>query len=205
MGREGRRCPPSESRHHRWGEQMTEIASRSQLRMSLVRYALVTIPGILLVGTLSGRLSGSGYGNPWFDALAKPDIMPPGWAFGAAWTILYVLLGLALAMILHARGAPGRGLAIAVFVAQLLLNFAWSPIFFAAHRIELALYVIVAMLVLAIVTAILFARIRPLAGLLLLPYIAWLGFAALLNYQIMVLNPNADGVAPAPAGTEIAL
>src|SRR5215210_222228 len=106
---------------------MSEIASRGQLRMSFLRYALVTVPAILLLGTVSARISGSGYGNAWFDALAKPAFMPPGWVFGAAWTILYILLGLALAMILHARGAHGRGAAIAVFAAQLLLNFAWSP------------------------------------------------------------------------------
>jgi tryptophan-rich sensory protein len=86
---------------------MTQIASRSQLRMSFLRYALVTVPLILLLGILSGRASNSGFGNPWFDALVKPDAMPPGWAFGVAWTILYILLGLSLALILHARGAEG--------------------------------------------------------------------------------------------------
>ena len=84
---------------------MTAIASRSQLRMSFLRWALVTVPAVLLLGTLSGRASNSGYGNPWFDALVKPEAMPPGWVFGAAWTILYILLGLALAMILNARGS----------------------------------------------------------------------------------------------------
>src|SRR5215213_2125258 len=99
---------------------MTGIASRAQLRMSFLRYALVTVPAILLLGTVSGRASGAGAGNAWFEALIKPDFMPPGWLFGAAWTILYILLGLALAMILHARGARGRGLAIGLFLAQLL-------------------------------------------------------------------------------------
>ena len=88
---------------------MSAIASRAQLRMSFLRYALVTVPLVLLLGLLSGRIANSGYGNPWFDALAKPEAMPPGWAFGAAWTTLYILLGLALALVLHARGARGRG------------------------------------------------------------------------------------------------
>ena len=87
---------------------MTGLASRGQLRMSLLRYALVTIPFVLLLGTVSGRIGNAGEGNPWFAALAKPDFMPPGWLFGAAWTILYILLGLALAMLLHARGAHWR-------------------------------------------------------------------------------------------------
>ena len=184
---------------------MTALASKSQLRMSFLRYALFTVPLVLLLGTLSGRLSTAGYGNPWFDALAKPSIMPPGWAFGAAWTLLYILLGLALAMILHARGARGRGLAIGVFVAQLALNYLWSPTFFAMHQVGAALGLILAMLALSIVATILFARIRKAAALLMLPYLAWLAFASLLNYRILELNPNYDSLAPAPGSTDILL
>jgi benzodiazapine receptor len=172
--------------------------------MSFLRYALFTVPLVLLLGTLSGRISGAGYGNAWFDALEKPSIMPPGWAFGAAWTILYILLGLALALILHARGARGRGLAAALFVAQLLLNYAWSPIFFAFHEVDAAFWTIAAMLFLSAATAILFWRIRRAAGLLMLPYLAWLGFAATLTWQIGALNPEAKLAPDAPA-TDIAL
>src|SRR3546814_13378481 len=68
---------------------MTGIASRAQLRMSFLRYALVTIPLVLLLGTLSGRASGNGYGTPWFDALVKPEAMPPGWLLPPVWTLLY--------------------------------------------------------------------------------------------------------------------
>ena len=168
---------------------MTAIASRSQLRMSFLRYALFTVPAILLLGTVSGRISGSGYGNAWFDALQKPDIMLPGWVFGVAWTILYVLLGLALALVLHARGARGRGLAIALFVLQLLLNFAWSPIFFAYHEVAAAFWTILAMIFVI-------WRIRILAALLLYPYLGWLAFAAVLNYQILELNPQAATLVP---------
>src|ERR1044072_8392352 len=130
---------------------MTGIASRSQLRMSFLRYALFTVPAILLLGTLSGSLSGSGYGNPWFDALHKPPVMPPGWVFGVVWTILYILLGLSLAMVLHARGAEGRPRALVLFALQLALNFAWSPVFFALHRIGPSLSLIAAMIVSTIV------------------------------------------------------
>jgi len=182
---------------------MTGIASKSQLRMSFLRYALFTVPLILLLGTLSGRASNSGYGNAWFDALVKPDLMPPGWIFGAAWTVLYILLGFALALILHARGARGRGLALALFIAQLLLNFSWSPVFFAMHRVGLALTIIILMLVLSIVATVLFARIRRTAALLMLPYLGWLTFAALLNYQLMQLNPNAEKLVPGQGGTDI--
>jgi benzodiazapine receptor len=184
---------------------MSEIASRGQLRMSFLRYALVTVPAILLLGTLSGRMSGSGYGNAWFDALTKPGFMPPGWVFGAAWTILYILIGLALALILHARGARGRGIAIAVFAAQLVLNFAWSPIFFAMHRVGLALAVVLAMLLLAGAATLLFARIRTTAAWLMVPYVAWLVFASLLTWQIFELNPYARELVPQRGSADIEL
>ncbi|MEA3051794.1 MAG: translocator protein [Sphingomonadales bacterium] len=184
---------------------MTALASRSQLRMSFLRYALFTVPLVLLLGTLSGRIAGSGGGNAWFDSLQKPAFMPPGWVFGAAWTILYILLGLALALILHARGARGRGPALALFVLQLLLNYAWSPLFFAYHEVGTAFWTIFAMILLSAATAILFGRIRRTAGLLILPYLAWLGFAAALTWQIGALNPDARQLAPDGSATDIAL
>jgi tryptophan-rich sensory protein len=184
---------------------MTAIASQSQLRMSFLRYALITVPAVLLLGTLSGRISGSGYGNAWFDALEKPAIMPPGWVFGAAWTTLYILLGLALALILHARGARGRGPALGLFIVQLLLNYAWSPLFFAYHEVGAAFWTIVAMLLLSAAAAILFWRIRRAAALLMRPYSAWLCFAGLLTWQVGALNPDAAQLAPQGSTTDIAL
>ncbi len=184
---------------------MTGIASKSQLRMSFLRYALVTVPLILLLGTFSGRASNSGYGNPWFAALAKPEAVPEGWVFAAVWTLLYIWMGLALAMILHARGAHGRPLAIGLFVAQFALNLAWSPLFFGAHQVTTALILIIAMFALAVATTFAFARIRKAAAWLMLPYLAWLGFAAALNYEIDRLNPDAETLVPGQAGTDILL
>lgn len=184
---------------------MGEIASASQLRQSYLRWAIVTVPLIVLLGTGSGQLSGSGYGNPWFDALEKPEIMPPGWVFGVVWTLLYILMGLALAMILNARGAAGRGMAIALFVIQLALNLAWSPLFFAKHEVSLAFWLILAILLFAVLTAVAFGRIRRSAGLLMLPYVAWLIFASFLNFQIDQLNPAAETLAPGGSSTQIEL
>lgn len=184
---------------------MMEIASRSQLRMGLLRWALLTVPLVLLLGTLSGRAAGSGYGNAWFDALEKPAFMPPGWAFGAAWTILYVLLGISLAMLLHARGARGRGLVVALFLVQLAMNYAWSPLFFAWHQVGGALVLILAMIALTFVLVALSWRIRRGAALLLLPYLGWLCFAASLTFAIGQLNPEASELAPAAGSTDIRL
>jgi tryptophan-rich sensory protein len=184
---------------------LSELASKSQLRMAYLRFALFTVPLILLLGTISGRASNNDNDNAWFAALEKPAIMPPGWAFPVAWTILYIFLGLAIAIILYARGARGRGLAVTLFVAQLLLNYAWSPVFFGLHKIGTALIIILLMIALTAATTILFARIRRTAALLMLPYLAWLCFAALLNYQIGALNPNAENLVPGGGGTDIIL
>lgn len=173
---------------------MNEIASQGQLRMSYVRWALVTVPVVVFLGFLSGKAANSGYGNPWFALLRKPALMPPAWVFPVAWSLLYVLLGLALAIILHARGARGRGLAIGLFLVQLAGNYLWSPLFFRAHRIPEALALLLAILAVSTLTAWLFARIRPLAAALMLPYLAWLTFAALLMQGIDQLNPQASSL-----------
>ncbi len=177
---------------------MNQIASKGQLRASYLRWALVVVPAIVFLGFLSGQIANSGYGNRWFAALVKPGFMPPAWVFPAAWTLLYILIGLALSMVLHARGARLRGPAILLFLAQFACNLAWSPLFFAKHQVQAALVLLAIMFVLATITTMMFARIRTVAALLMLPYLAWLLFAAALNYQIGVLNPDARTlVAPA--------
>lgn len=182
---------------------MNEIASRSQLRMSFFRWALFCISIILLLGVGSGIVSNSGYANNWFATLAKPTIMPPGWAFGTAWTALYILLGLSLAIVIGARGASGRGLAITIFTVQMILNFCWSPLFFAAHEVTLAFYLILVILALAVLTTLLFARIRALAAVLLLPYLLWLCFASYLNFAIDGANPDAETLVAPVISTQI--
>ncbi len=167
---------------------MTEAMAE---RRSWGRIALLTVPAIVLAGSASGWLSGSGYGNPWFDALQKPGFMPPGYWFGIVWPTLYAMLGIALAMILAEPASPGRTSALTFFFAQLALNFAWSPLFFAMHDIALAKYVIMVMAVLAGIAAGKFWRMRRVAGMLLIPYLAWLVFAAMLNSAIHELNPGA--------------
>jgi tryptophan-rich sensory protein len=138
-------------------------------------------------------LSNSGFGNQWFDALAKPSFMPPGWLFGVAWTILYILLGLALAIALAEPPSPRRKLGLTLFFIQLGLNFAWSPVFFGLHQIALAKIIIYLMAVLAAAAAGQFLRLRRPAGLLMIPYLTWLIFAAILNATIENLNPGATG------------
>lgn len=183
---------------------MTELASKQQLRMSFLRWAMVTVPAVLLLGLLAGATA-SGADNAWYQMLAKPALTPPDWVFPAVWTALYILLGLALAMVLNARGAPGRGIAVLLFVAELLINLTWNPIFFGAHHVLMALVLIVAMLLIGLAAAITFGRIRAAAGWLMVPYLAWLCFAAVLTWGIHSLNPDADALVPSAGSTQIAL
>lgn len=155
------------------------------------KIALITVPAIVIAGSASGWLSNSGYSNPWFEGLVKPWFMPPGWVFGVAWTTLYTLMGIALAMVLAAPESPKRRTGLILFFLQLALNFAWSPIFFAAHDIKLGEGVILLMLVVAAGAASLFRQVRFAAGVLLLPYLLWLCFAWALNSSIDSLNPGA--------------
>lgn len=155
------------------------------------KLALVCVFAIETFGGASAWLSNSGYGNAWFDALVKPPFMPPGWAFGVVWPILYALLGIALAIVIVEPPSQRRSLALALFGGQLALNFVWSPIFFAAHDMSLAKIVIFVMAALAAAAARQFLHLRRAAGLLMTPYLAWLVFAAVLNATIERLNPEA--------------
>lgn len=178
---------------------MNLIASPGQLRASLLRWALVCVPTIVLLGFLSGRAAQSGPDNPWFAGLVKPSIYPPPAAFGIVWTILYVLMGIALALILSARGARGRKAALVAFAVQFALNLAWTPVFFAAHQITAALAVILVLDMAVVVTIVLFARIRPVAAALLVPYLLWVLFASWLTFAFLQANPHADGAQPSGA------
>lgn len=182
---------------------VNEIASSGQLKMSYLRWALFTVPAIVAVGSIIGVMSNSGYSNNWFVALDRPSIVPPGWVFGVAWTILYALMGLAVAVVLNARGARGRGAALAAFAVQLIANFCWSPLFFGAHQVSAALYLVIFILIAASVTTWLFWKVRRHAGLMLLPYLAWLCFASWLNFSIDQRNPDAETLAPPVASTNI--
>lgn len=182
---------------------MNQLASPSQLRMSFLRWALFVVPAIMFVGFLSGAVSGSGEENAWFAELIKPDAQPPGWVFGVAWTVLYFMIAIAFSMVLHARGARSRGLAIGLFLAQFVLNLIWSPIFFGRHQVTTAFYLILLILVLAIATTMVFGRIRKAAAWLMVPYLAWLSFASILNFQIDKLNPDAEDLYVPAASSQV--
>lgn len=182
---------------------MRELASRRQLRLAFLRWAVVTVPFILLLGFTAARLAPTGAQNRWYAALVKPAATPPDWAFPVAWIVIYILLGLALAMIVNARGSKLRAPAIALFALQLAVNLVWSPLFFGMHQVGWALGVIAAMFVLTAATTAVFARIRTTAAWLLVPYLLWIVFAGYLTWQIMALNPGAETLDPSGTVTQI--
>ena len=165
--------------------------------MSFARWAMVLVPLVLLLGFASARAVPAGDDSRWYAALAKPELTPPGWIFPVAWAAIYVLMGFALAMIVNARGARGRGLAIVLFVLGLALAMVWMPLFFGAHMVGAALVLMGGMLLLGIATTIAFGRIRRLAAWLMVPYLVWVSFAGVLTWRIGQLNPDADTLVPA--------
>ena len=182
---------------------MGGLASRGQLRWSFGRWAAVIVPLVLLIGFASGRSVPAGSANPWYVALAKPPLTPPDWLFPVAWAIIYVLLGLAAATVLNARGARGRWPAVALFAVEIVALAAWQPLFFGAHRIAAALGLIGFLLVCGIATTLLFGRVRPGAAWLMAPLLVWVSFAGVLTWRIGQLNPAAGRVAPGPRTSQI--
>lgn len=148
---------------------------------------------ISVVGSLGAGFVGSLFTmsqvDLWYATLVRPELAPPNWVFGPVWTTLYVLMGVA-AFLVWRRGIHRKGarFALTVFVLQLIVNAAWSIVFFGMEAVGGALIVIALLWVLILLTMFLFSRISKLAALLLLPYLAWVSFASYLNYMIMVLN-----------------
>jgi len=122
----------------------------------------------------------------WYASLDKPSWNPPSWIFGPVWTLLYALMALSAWLVWRERGWSG---VLILFVVQLALNAAWSPLFFGLKRPMWGLVDIVALWLAIGATLLGFARVRPLAAVLLVPYWLWVSFAALLNFELWRRNP----------------
>ena len=154
-------------------------------------FFLITIPVIFLpaLGALVGFLTRDGV-DQWYQTLTRSDLTPPDWVFGAVWTTLYLMMGLSLGLILTTPDGGGRkNRLLALFFLQLILNLAWSFVFFQLHWLWVsAIWVaVLAGLVIALILKLWpFSR---LAAALLIPYTMWLGFAFYLSTTIALLNP----------------
>ena len=129
----------------------------------------------------------------FYAELVRPGWAPPASLFGPVWTLLYAMMAFSAWMIWQRREIGLARVALVVFVVQLVLNALWSWLFFGWRLGALSFADIVVLWVLIAVTLVLFYRIRPVAGLLLVPYLAWVSFASVLNFSIWQLNPSMLG------------
>ena len=124
----------------------------------------------------------------WYESLTKPVWNPPSWLFGPVWTVLYGMMAIAAWLVWKRYGFSGAAVPLAVFVAQLVLNAGWSWLFFGLQRPDLAFAEIILLWIAILVTIVLFWRLERVAGILLVPYLAWVSFAAVLNFTLWQLN-----------------
>lgn len=155
------------------------------------RRDLLVLLGLLAltlgVGALGGLATGPAV-KEWYPTLALPSWRPPNAAFPIVWTALYIMMALAAWRIWRKRGEAGAWPALYLWAAQLALNLAWSFLFFGARSPLLGLIDIVPLLALIALTTYRFLKLDRLAGLLFLPYLAWVAFATALNVAIFAMN-----------------
>ncbi|MDF2733902.1 MAG: TspO and like protein [Chloroflexota bacterium] len=153
---------------------------------ALAKIAIGVMP--LAVGVCSSLLTQEGL-RVWYRTIERPSWNPPDWVFGPVWTTLYVMMGIALVQVVGSeRDRVARQVGLGLFAVQLILNFGWSWIFFMNHDLFGALVEIIALWLAVAATAAAFSATRRSAGVLLLPYLAWVSFATLLTASIWRLN-----------------
>jgi len=159
-----------------------EVISWRDLRGLVQWLALVLV--VAIIGGLATRSSVS----DWYPQLVQPSFVPPNAAFGPVWTLLYLMMAYAAWRVWRVHGFSGAPWALGLFLVQLALNLLWSILFFGLQEIGLALVEIVVLWLAILLTTVLFWRLDRVSGALLLPYLAWVGFAAFLNHAFWVLN-----------------
>ena len=151
---------------------------------------LLCIVVMEILGGIGGFVTAGSIAD-WYAPLRKPPGTPPNFVFGPVWTILYAMLGASFALVWHhARPGPARTRAFCLAAFHLLLNLSWSPVFFGLHLVGTALGIICLMVVTAAVLMQMFLRLHRTAGLLWIPYFAWISYATWLNAGILLLNPQ---------------
>jgi len=150
---------------------------------------LLALAGWLLICFAAATMGGLFMPGEWYASLKKPSWNPPGWVFGPVWTALYTMMAVAAWLVWRHGGWAAQRRPLGLFLAQLVLNAAWTPLFFGLHWPGVAFFEIV-LLWLAIAATI--AAFRPVSRAamgLLMPYLAWVSFAAALNFTLWRLNP----------------
>ncbi len=155
------------------------------MKSNLARAAVAAVS--VMLALLLGQIATFPNLEPWYAGLRKPAFNPPNWLFGPVWTTLYVLMGFALWRVLRSD-APLKRVAVSLFYVQLLLNAAWSWMFFATHNPATGLLNIIPQWCMIVATVAAFWRVDRTAALCLVPLVAWVGFATVLNFELWRLN-----------------
>ncbi len=145
---------------------------------------LITCFGAGAIGGLFTKLSV----NSWYAQLIKPEFSPPGWVFAPVWNFLYFLMAVSFYLVWVSDKSKDKNTALLFFIGQLLVNVAWSAVFFGLRSPAGGFFIIIILIVLIACTIFYFARISKKAAYLLLPYLAWVCFAGCLNYYLWILN-----------------
>jgi len=165
----------------------------SEIELSETK-AKSTISGLILSLVICFAASGAGalFTTPkigdWYATLNRPSFAPPNWVFGPVWTMLYAMMAVAAWLVWKREGVKQAVLPLGLFGVQLALNVLWSVLFFGMENPFAALMEILLLWLFILATTILFFRHSPLAGALLVPYLCWVSFAAVLNYGFWTLN-----------------
>jgi len=145
------------------------------------------------IGWLVGCFAAASLGaifmpGEWYATLKKPSWNPPGWIFGPVWSALYTMMAVAAWLVWRRSGFAAQGRPLALFLAQLILNAAWTPLFFGLHRPGIAFVEIVFLWLAIAATLAVFAPVSRVAAWLLAPYLVWVSFATMLNFALWRLN-----------------
>ena len=159
------------------------MAHRSSRLVALALWIALCVGGGALIGVTTQAGD-----SPWYASLNKPSWTPPSWVFAPVWTTLYAAMGVAAWLVWREGGWRQQRLPLIVFLAQLTLNFAWSPLFFGLQQITWAFIDIVALWLLIVMATRGFVRVKRAAAWLLSPYLAWVSFATAVNVAIAWMN-----------------
>lgn len=152
--------------------------------LGLVMWLLITFAAAG-IGAVASANAGA-----FYEKLSQPEWAPPASLFGPVWTLLYILIAIAAWLVWKDAGFRGASLALSMMIVQLAANALWTWIFFAWHRGALAFVEIIVLWTLIVITMILFWRVRPVAGVLFVPYLLWVTFASALTYSMWQRNPQ---------------
>ena len=163
-----------------YNEKCQELQDQSKIKSLLVSIA---IP--LVVGGLSSLITGDGFKN--YSEVTQPALSPPSWLFPIVWTLIYIMMGIA-AYLIYESGHESSKKALTLYVIQLAINFIWPIFFFGFDAYLFAFILIIILWIFVLLTTISFYKINKTSGILMIPYVLWLTFAAYLNLGVYLLN-----------------